>query len=68
MRTDLLYFIEQVTGKDNGIVLNYRYLLDGLNNIQSEKIRMNVVDGSTPCVIKAEGQDDYQYVIMPIKQ
>ena len=58
----------ETKGQDNGIVVNYRYLLDGLNNINSEKIILKMVDGSTPCVIEPENNGEYQYLIMPIKQ
>jgi len=55
-------------GTDNGIVVNYRFLLDGLNNINSDKLRLEIVDGSTPCILRPEKDDSYTYVIMPIKQ
>ncbi len=57
-----------VKGKDNGIVINYRYLLDGINNIDTTNLRVEVIDGATPCVIRPEKEDSYLYVIMPIKQ
>lgn len=57
-----------VTGMDNGIVINYRYLLDCLNNISAENILVEVSDSNTPCIIKPEKDDTYLYVIMPIKQ
>ena len=58
----------EIKGNDNGIVINYRYLLDGINNIDSENIRIEIIDSSTPCLLKNEKTDDYLYVIMPIKQ
>jgi DNA polymerase-3 subunit beta len=58
----------ETKGDDNGIVVNYRYLIDGLNNIDCDKVKLVIVDGSTPCVIKPEKESGYQYVIMPIKQ
>ena len=58
----------KVSGKDNGIVVNYRYLLDGLNNIKNEDIKIDIIDGSTPCIFKSAAEDNYIYVIMPIKQ
>ena len=58
----------ETNGKDNGIVVNYRYVLDGINNIDSEKIIIEVVDGNTPCVLKGENNGNYSYIIMPIKQ
>lgn len=57
-----------VNGKDNGIVLNFRYLLDGLNNIDSETISVDIINGSTPCVLRPEKDPSYLYIVMPIKQ
>lgn len=55
-------------GEDNGVVINYRYLLDGLNNIDSENIKIEIIDSNTPCVLRPEKDDNYLYIIMPIKQ
>lgn len=57
-----------VNGSDNGIVINYRYFLDGLNNIDSENVKLEITNGSTPCVLKPEEEKNYLYIIMPIKQ
>jgi DNA polymerase III subunit beta len=58
----------EVKGADNGIVVNYQYFLDGLNNIDEETVRLEIVDGNTPCLIKPVGEKGYLYIIMPIKQ
>ncbi len=58
----------EIKGKDNGIILNYRYFLDGLNNVQDERIILEIIDSNTPCILKAEGEDNYLYIIMPIKK
>ncbi|MEA3464358.1 MAG: DNA polymerase III subunit beta [Patescibacteria group bacterium] len=71
----------QVKGDDNSMVINHRYLLDGLNNINSEMIKIEVIDSNTPCILRpsvsaapsgaAAGKgknEDYLYIIMPIKQ
>ncbi len=57
-----------VKGEDNGIVVNFKYLLDGINNIEGENIFIQVVDGETPCLLKGENNGSYSYIIMPIKQ
>jgi len=57
-----------VNGKDNGVVVNYRYLLDGVNNIHEDNIRIEVINGNTPCVISGEKEKKYLYIVMPIKQ
>ncbi len=58
----------EVKGTDNGIVVNFRYLLDGLNNMNTEKVVIELSDSNTPCIIKPENDDSYLYIIMPIKQ
>jgi len=58
----------KVKGKDNSIVVNYRYLLDGLNNLNSEMIKIEVIDSNTPCILRPEKDEGYLYIIMPIKQ
>jgi DNA polymerase III subunit beta len=57
-----------VSGPDNGIVVNHRYLIDGLNNIDNPKIKLEIIDGATPCVLRPDKDESYLYVIMPIKQ
>lgn len=57
-----------VQGEDNGAVINYRYLLDGLNNIEDDNVRLEIIDNNTPCIIRAEKANGYLYIIMPIKQ
>lgn len=57
-----------VQGEDNGVVVNYRYLIDGLNSMETESVLIDVVDGNTPVVFKQDGVDDYLYIVMPIKQ
>lgn len=62
----------QVSGEDNSIVLNFRYLLDGLQNISSNEITIDIVDSATPCLVRPyenEKVDDrYLYLVMPIRQ
>ena len=58
----------QVKGKDNGVVINYRYLLDGVNNIQSDNLKIEIINSSTPCTLRPEKESGYFYIIMPIKQ
>lgn len=59
----------ELSGDNNSIVVNYRYLLDGLQNIDSDQIEASIIDSHNPCVLKPVGKDsDYLYIIMPIKQ
>jgi len=58
----------KINGEDNGIIVNYNYLLDGLNNIEGENVRIEIIDNNTPCILRPEKDKDYLYIIMPIKQ
>ena len=55
-------------GEDNEITINFKYLLDGLNNINSDSVEVLILNSNSPCVLKKEGEDDYLYIIMPIRQ
>lgn len=58
----------KVNGAENSIVVNYRYLLEGLGTIDKESVKIEVIDGNTPCLIRPEQDQGYLYIIMPIKQ
>jgi DNA polymerase III subunit beta len=58
----------ETRGIDNGIIINYQYLLDGLNNVDEEIIKLEIIDGNTPCVIRPTNEKGYLYIVMPIKQ
>ena len=59
----------EIEGQDNATVLNYRYLLDGLQSIGTDQVQAGLIDASNPFVLKPVGKDqDYLYIIMPIKQ
>jgi DNA polymerase-3 subunit beta len=60
-----------MTGIQNTIVLNYRYLIDGLNAIDTSNIKISIVDGGNPCLVHPEGESadiNFQYIVMPIRQ
>lgn len=57
----------EIKGKAVEVVFNYRYLLDGLNNIFSDKVVIGLNDSIKPVIIKPVGDISYNYVVMPIK-
>lgn len=63
------YFIPvKSKGKDVGeIKFNWRYLLDGLKNFDSETINFIVNGDIKPAVIKSPEDASYFYILMPIK-
>jgi DNA polymerase-3 subunit beta len=58
----------EVKGDDNEVTINYRYLLDGLNNLEGDMVRLNVLNNTTPCVLRPEKDNNYLYIVMPIRQ
>lgn len=57
----------EIKGGDLSVNFNYRYILDGLTNISSKKVFLGMNSESSPMVIRPAGEDDYLYIIMPIK-
>lgn len=55
-------------GQDYTILLNHRYVLEGLQHISTPKVRIRLVGPDAPCVIVPEGKSDFLYIVMPIKQ
>ncbi len=60
----------EITGNANSITLNFRYLLDGAQALQTEKIHIKMIDAMNPCILLPHGQDkpEYLYIVMPIRQ
>lgn len=58
----------EIKGDDNEIVFNYRYLLDGLLNINGSEIKIGMVDDHIPIVITSPEEEGYLYLVMPIKK
>ncbi|MBU1132498.1 DNA polymerase III subunit beta [Patescibacteria group bacterium] len=58
----------EFVGTNNESTINYRYLLEGLSNIDASEIKISLVDGNIPLLINPKDNDDYLYIIMPIRQ
>lgn len=64
----------KLNGLPNEITFNYRYLLDGLHNILTDLVDLNINDDKAPALLKPFTEPgkrpkdkDYLYLIMPIK-
>ena len=64
---NVLYLEGKIEGKPQEIVFNYKYLLDGLKPIKSEKVFLGINKDSKPSLIKDIEDDSYLYILMPIK-
>ncbi len=57
----------EVKGKDVDIVFNWKYVLDGIKNIEGEDIVLEFNGDQKPAVIKPAKMSDFFYILMPIK-
>lgn len=60
--------LSKVNGENGQLVINYRYLLDFLNNLDSETLVIKIIDNNGPVTFTPESNDKYLYLVMPIKQ
>ena len=56
------------SGDENEITINFKYLLDGLNNIDSPNVKISLINSNTPCLLEPEKNDKQLYIVMPIHQ
>lgn len=57
----------KIKGRSLFISFNYRFLIDGLLKIKNPEVIFEITNEEGPAVLKPVGQEDYLYVIMPIK-
>lgn len=57
----------QLEGDDIEIAFNSKYILDGLRAIDSEEITMDLVSSVNPCIIKPRDDENYTYLILPVR-
>ena len=54
-------------GEPLEIGFNAEFLRDGIESVTGETIRFRLISPLRPCVLQAEGADDFLYLIMPIR-
>jgi DNA polymerase III subunit beta len=54
-------------GDDLEIGFNVTYLLDALSALDGEKVEIGLTDANSSCLIRAPGQSDTKYVVMPMR-
>lgn len=62
-----------IRGEDQDVIFNSRYLLDGINTIETSQVAILINSGTAPAALKeidektGEVLDNYVYIVMPIK-
>ena len=57
----------ELEGEDLEIAFNSRYFLDGIKNIDSEFIEIELGGPVNPCIIKPVDGVEYIYLILPVR-
>jgi len=55
------------TGEALEIGFNAEFLRDGIESVAGETVRFRLISPLRPCVLQADGSDDFLYLIMPIR-
>lgn len=58
---------EKIEGDDLKIAFNAKFLLDGLNSIETEQVIFEARDSLSPAMLRPEGKEGYRHIIMPIR-
>lgn len=56
-----------IKGEKQRIAFNYKFLLDFLNNISSDKIIIELLRSDSPAVFKSDKNSNYLHIIMPVR-
>jgi len=57
----------EIFGQKNSLSFNYRYILEGLANISSNEVSLEIIDDSSPAILKPTSEEKFLYLLMPIK-
>jgi len=57
----------EMTGEELSLSFNYRYLIEGVQQIKSEKIFLGFSGAHGPVLIKHSDSEEYIYIAMPMK-
>ena len=56
-----------VNGENINIAFNSRYILEGIKIIDSEEIQLNFMGSLNPCIIKPIQDENYIYLVLPVR-
>ena len=58
----------KIDGQNNNVRLNYRYLLECLNVLSAGQVIIKLIDDVAACQISVPKDDNYQYIIVPLRK
>ena len=57
-----------VRGEENSILLNHKYVIDGVQHMGDGDVEFCVNSAESPCLFRPKSSHDYVYIVMPIRQ
>lgn len=57
-----------VKGHEHTILLNFRYVLDGLSHMKGDHVNIHMDGPDRPAMITSSSDPNYKYIVMPIRQ
>jgi DNA polymerase-3 subunit beta len=57
----------EYSGEEMTIAFNSRYLNDGVNAVEGDEVVLDVVDPLKPGLLRGGGNDDFVYLLMPVR-
>jgi len=57
----------KIKGEALEIVFNWRFIMDGIKNLETENVFMGLASDKSPALIKPADDPNYFYIVMPIK-
>lgn len=55
------------SGDPLDVGFNVTYMIDVLNNVSSDSVNFALADANSSCLVTVPGDDDYKYVVMPMR-
>lgn len=56
-----------IEGESGVVVVNFHYLLDCLTNLDAANVVFKIINDSSPSLLTPQGDENYIYLVMPIK-
>ena len=56
-----------VSGEEINIAFNSRYILEGIKLMDDDEIELNFMGGLNPCIIKPLVDENYTYLVLPVR-
>lgn len=57
-----------VKGREVEVVVNWKYLSEGLQSFSTDMVELEIVNASTPLIMRPKGVEGQLYLVMPIRQ